>query len=219
MRLYQSALHKNLPQTIRATAGFIGRSLSASTKISAKLRPIVKNPDLRAGTDKRVAPFGVMYYPRGVKTFKPIYRTGEFGKFRFFDKKTMAYYDRSGGSGKWRKISSGPDVANPEAIVPGIMTDKRRNILRRGLAQKSWRYLGTGRWGGMPGIMAQAVTALNKREDHTREINPSLVLHNRLGYATSAFRNKGNTLNTAMARAAGAMQHEIMRKLTGVRLK
>jgi len=218
--MYQSMLHKTLPQTIRATAGFIGRSLSASTKLSAKLRPIVKNPDPRAGTDKRVAPYGVYKYSstKG-KYFVPIYRTGEFGKFRFFDKKTMAYYDRSGGSGHWRKIPSGLDVANPESVVPGIMTDKRRIIGRRGLAQKAWRYLGTGRWGSASGLVSQAIRALNKREDHTREVNPSIIMYNRLGYAEQAFRSRGNTIDSAMARAAGAMQYEIMRKLTGVRLK
>ena len=220
MRLYQSALHKTIPQTIRATAGYIGRSLAASTKISAKLRPIVKNPDERYKTDARFAPFGVMHYPRGVKTFKPIYRTGEYGRIRFFDKKSFSWMEKTGPeSNVWHKMPSGPDVANPELIGPGIMTDKRRIIGRRGLAKASWRYLGTGRWSNVSGLVAQAVTALNQREDHTREVNPSIVLHNRIGYATSAFRNKWNTVDTAMARAAGAMQHEIMRKLTGIRLK
>lgn len=117
----------------------MAQSASARTKQSKKLRPIVRNPSDKWKTDRRYAPWGVNIYKDGQKTFLPIYRSGEFGKIRFFDKNSMSWFDRYGPKGnQWRKVASGPDQVNPEIAVPGIKSDKRRKIGRRGLAKSSW---------------------------------------------------------------------------------
>lgn len=134
---------------------YMARSARRDTPISKKLRPVIRNPNQRWKTDRRVAPWGVMVYSNrtseghsaaeatvGQAFFRPIYRTGEFGKIRFFDKRSMSWFKRDAANpkGKWEKIASGPDVANPEIIVPGIMTDRRRKIGNRGLARRSWMW-------------------------------------------------------------------------------
>ena len=219
MALYRDVLHKTAPQTVRATAGFIGRSLAASTKRSAKLRPVVENPNPRAATDGRMAKYGVFAYDGNRnKRFVPIYRTGEFGKIRFLNKKTAEWItiDRSTGKRVKQQMSTGTG----EWDLPGIAQSPKRRIGRSGLAAASWRYLGSGRMGKVDFLVARGVRALNSREDHLRDVNPSIVLHNKIGYALDAFRTKGmRTVNTVGDRAARAMEREVLRKLTGIRLK
>lgn len=124
----------------------MAQSARAITKQSPKLRPIVKNPDPRYKTDARRAPFGVYAYKgrgnQSRKYFKPIYRTGEFGRVRFLDKNTLEIKYINTFSGKVHR-------ADRYEQVPGlsIKTDKRRNIGRRGLAKQAWMY-GLSQLGG-----------------------------------------------------------------------
>jgi len=112
----------------------ICQSLSASTRVAPELRKIVRNPDERHKTDRRFAPFGVFMYGKQGKYFKPIYRTGEFGRVRFVDKKTFEIKYLNKLTGTVHRVDTYDQV-------PGlsIKTDKRRVIGRRGLAKKSWQ--------------------------------------------------------------------------------
>jgi hypothetical protein len=173
----------------------------------------VRNPDERWKTDQRRAPYGVMA-PRGytrTMTFKPIYRTGEFGKVRFFDKKTMSWFRHtSAKQGKWEHIPSGEvEGMGPDVAVPGIMSDRRRKIGRRGLGKKTWtmlhRRMSSGGVVRVGDVASAGAVTWRGRGD-------SLALHinNDLRYAGLAFRAKGkHAVTSAVARAHDGMRNRI----------
>ncbi len=204
-------LGKTPRQAVSWAANNLARSLAASTKVSAKTRPIVKNPHPDAATDNRRANFGVMKFNRaGEQVFSPIYRTGEFGKFRFFDKKSFSWFERDRGTGnaEWRKIASGADQANPEIVVPGIMADNRRKIGRSGLAKKTWQWAAKRiAWGGtvyMMGVPNVASVTIKKTA-----ISYAVTIQNNLRYAAEAFKGGRQDVNTAAIRAAQGMEKKI----------
>jgi hypothetical protein len=218
MRRAEKELGKDLKQSVQWGGILLAKSLVAATKVSAKLRPIIKRPRWdknysRAKNDSRFAPFGVKRWDKdGKKYFKPIYRTGEFGKIRFFDKKTASWYDRSGGSGKWRKLQSGYDVANPEILVPGIKSDKRRIIGRRALAKKTWqwaaRYMSSS---GSTSIMN--VPDIASIQWGGERDNPSVTITNRIRYMDKAMKGGMGAVNSAMGKAARSMAWKINQAL------
>lgn len=220
MRRSVNELNMDVRDVLEWGGHYITRSVGASTKVAPHLRPIVRNPDTRYKTDARRAPFGVMRYKSdGTQYFQPIYRTGEFGKQRFFDKNTMAWYDRSSGSGQWRKLPSGPDLANPEMVVPGIMTDRRRKIGRRGLAKNNWKWMQTNlRNSGTGGVMGVQNTAGVKWQKDGNIT--SLTLTNFLRYAASALRHGGSAgVELAGARAFSAMRNRFEKRLEKMKSK
>ena len=204
----QKELGKSNLSSIQWAARVLLTSVAASTKVSKKVRPIVRNPDKRYKTDRRRAPFGVMAYRDGKKVFRPIYRTGEFGGLRFFDKKTVAWYDRSGGSGQWRKIASGPDIANPEIIAPGIMKDKRRNIWRSGFAKKTWTWA-KGKIGSGGTVTLMRVPNIAEVKVHRDKDNPGITVTNRLNYFDKALKGEWMAIDSAMARATRSLDRKI----------
>jgi len=213
MRRAEKELNMSTSSAVAWAASLIARSLSAATKTAPKARRIVKNPNKKAATDRRRAPFGVMAYDRsGKKVFRPIYRTGEYGKLRFFDKKSVSWYERDKGGGSWNKIQSGPDIGNPNLVAPGIKTDKRRLIGRRGMAKKAWRWAATRtRNGGtanlmrVPNVARVTITGKNTA-------NPKIRIDNNLRYAGAAFKS-GGAVNEAIAKAQRKMAHEIERRV------
>ena len=211
MQRAQRELGKGLRDVVSWAGTFVALSLAASTKTAPKLRPIIENPDKRYKTDHRRAPLGVMAPkgPQRTMQFKPIFRTGEFGKIRFFDKKTASWFRHSPGDHHWEKMPSGPDTANPEITVPGIMTDKRRNIGRRGLVAKSWRFLGkVSRRGGSVSVFDVSRAAIASWSGGTE--NPTLRLDNELRYAADAFKTKGRqAVDSALLRASEKMRNQI----------
>lgn len=217
MKRSANELNKDNGSAMKQAVGYLVRSLSASTKISAKLRPIVKNPNKKWKTDRRIAPFGVMKYKKGNQYFVPIYRTGEYGKLRFFDKKSASWFDRR--SGKWEKIPSGQDIANPEIIVPGIMNDKRRKIGNRGLAKLTWKLAAKNlnqRLDGMTfGSIKSAITAKIAAQNIETKSNFKgndvfVEIHNSLPYIRSAIKDD---FGSVFDRAARAFEYNIERQL------
>lgn len=207
----QKQLGQSLKASVMRAAIYVAKSLSASTKIAPKLRRVVENPDKRYKTDHRRAPFGVMRYnPDGTQYFKPIYRTGEYGKLRFFDKKSAAWFkrDRTTGAGKWEKLPSGPDIANPDIFVPGIMTDKRRKIGRRGLAKKAWTWAASNMWKGGRATLFGMIDLMGVRVFNHVD-NPGVQITNRLRYATAAFKDGMDAPERALGNAARKMAHNI----------
>jgi hypothetical protein len=172
----------------------------------------VRNPDQRWKTDHRRAPYGVMRYNRdGEQYFKPIYRTGEFGKVRFFDKKSMSWFRHSTAKqGQWEHIPSGQvEGMGPDVAVPGIMTDKRRKIGRRGLAKRSWQLTSRKTTSGGNVHLMDVPAAATIRWSHMKT-NPTLTIQNHLRYAGLAFKTKGaHAITSAGERAAGAMRNRI----------
>lgn len=200
-------LGKSVRDSIAWAGTYLCKSLGASTRVAKKLRPIVENPDSRWKTDHRRAPLGVMA-PTGKgaerkMAFRPIYRTGEYGKVRFFDKKTVSWFQRDAANpkGKWESMPSGPDPANPELVAPGIKTDKRRIIGRRGLARASWtRAAARTRKGGT--IFSHGVPEIASLEWRGSQDNPELEVANHLSYITTAIQGGPVAIDNAVERAA-----------------
>lgn len=211
MQRARKELGKSLRDVVAWAGTFVSSSLAASTKTAPKLRKIVENPDKRYKTDHRRAPLGVMAPkgPQRIMQFRPIFKTGEFGKIRFFDKKTASWFRHSPGDHHWEKLPSGPDTSNPELVVPGIMTDKRRIIGRRGLAAKSWRFLGkVSRRGGAVSVFDVSRAAVASWSGGSE--NPTLQLDNELRYAADAFKTKGRqAVDSAILRASEKMRNRI----------
>ena len=204
-------LGKSLIDSLKWAGTYVCNSLRAQTKQSPKLRPIVANPDKRYKTDRRRAPFGVFRWKRdGQKYFKPIYRTGEYGSVRFFDKKSMSWYNLYRGGNKWERIPSGPDIANPELFAPGIKTDKRRIIRRSGLAKKSWSaaaaIIHNGGNAGAMDVMDVARVSLT-----VGELSPQVAIYNNLRYAQDAL--KPGAAETALENAAKKLEYQISEKI------
>lgn len=204
----QTVLNIPLKQAVQMARYYIASSLAATTKVAAKLRKVVPNPDQKAKTDGRMAKFGVMKYDRnGNEYFAPIYRTGEFGKIRFPNKKTAEWLVRDPVTGEVSKASM--STGTDEFQVPGIMQDKRRIIGRSGLAKKSWQWAQsrTGE-GNIFNVSSIAVRWSGGEED------PTITIFNRLRYAGAAFKTEGEqTLDNVMERAHRKMQFEINRKI------
>jgi len=205
-------LGKSIRDSIAWAGTLVCQSVGASARIAPKLRPIVENPDQRWKTDRRRAPLGVMA-PTGPDrklAFRPIYRTGEFGRVRFFDKETASWFRRDAANprGKWESMPSGPDPANPESVVPGIMADKRRIIGRRGLARASWKLAAARtRKGGM--IFSHGVADVSELVWGGDDTNPELTITNHLRYMAKALEGGPQRVTTAVERAARKMQNRI----------
>jgi len=224
MQRARRELGKSVRDSVAWAGTYVASSLAASTRIAPKLRPVIENPDKRYKTDRRRAPFGVMA-PQGrgaarAMKFKPIYRTGEYGEIRFFDKKSFSWFERDRGSYHWEKLPSGPDPANPEIWAPGIMSDKRRVIGRRGLAAKSWRFMGKfAKRGGV--VKVFDVQRAGEASWSGTQENPALLLRNELNYAGDAFKSGGKqAVSSALSRAADRLSHQIDQraaKLMGAR--
>lgn len=219
MNQAQLLLGKSMPESIRWAGSLICQSLSASTRQSKKLRPVIQNPDKRWKTDRRRAPFGVMAYktrhdrhglPMGkYQRFVPIFRTGEFGNIRFYDKKSASWFERHGPNrNTWQSVASGPDIANPEIIVPGIMTDRRRVIGRRGLAKRNWRAIGRFLRRNGP-VRAKGMFSTSGRIQWTRE-RDGLRFVNELDYARDALNGDETS---AVDRAGNRMYKRISQML------
>jgi hypothetical protein len=186
---------------------YIAKSLSGATKIAPKLRPIVKNPDERYKTDARRAPLGVYRYDKnGARVFRPIYRTGEYGKIRFFDRRSFSWFQHAPGDNHWERLPSGPDVANPQAVAPGIMTDKRRVIGRRGLAKKVWTWAATNMTrGGSASFFQVPDVARIAVSGGTHD--PTIKINDNLRYATAAMRP--GAVDSVLGNAARNMAYNI----------
>jgi len=213
LRRAQTVLHKSEKQIVIWGAINIGKSLAASTKLSAKLRPIVKNPDKGWMTDARKAPYGMKAYKRGKRVFRPLRGTGEYGKIRYQDKKSMRVktWDQSTGEVRYVTFASG-DIG---AEKLGLMKDKRRIIGRRGLAAATWRRAvqavgGSASFGNLSGSAVRIARSVMNVTKRLESFDKYIKLENGLRYAGSAFKTKGDqAVNSAFRRAADGMARKI----------
>jgi len=208
MQRAQKELGKDLKQTVKWGGILLMQSLAAQTKVSKKLRPIVKNPDKRYKTDARRAPFGVMRWDKhGKKVFRPIYRTGEFGRVRFLDKKTfeVKYINTLTGTvHRAEKFDQTPDLS--------IKTDKRRNIGRRGFARRTWQWAVKNMSGGTANIMRVMGIADIRWSGGTS--NPTVTIINRINYMDKALKGGLMAVNRSIENAARKMANRIDDQLT-----
>jgi hypothetical protein len=195
-------------------------SARAATKPGKKLRPIVRNPDIRAGHDRRIAPFGVMkLYQNKDPKFVPIFRGGEFGASIYYRSKKTAdiIVKRSNKKGQsvWMTVDTGVSEIEGVPMVPGIEQSPKRNIKRRGLCKRAWnimaaRVLSLGNGGHEEDkLFSLSVTPHIARVTHGLRTGTDVQAtgHNRLPYATQAGR--GDVVVTAMRQAAKALNREI----------
>jgi len=88
MRRAEKELNMSTSSAVAWAASLIARSLSAATKTAPKARRIVKNPNKKAATDRRRAPFGVMAYDRyRQESISPYIQNGRIWQVEIFDKK------------------------------------------------------------------------------------------------------------------------------------
>jgi len=203
MQRAQKHLGKDLKESVKWGGILLMQSLAAQTKVSKKLRPIVKNPDKRYKTDARRAPFGVMRWDKhGKKVFRPIYRTGEFGRVRFLDKKTfeVKYINTLTGTvHRASRYDQTPDLS--------IKTDKRRKIGRRGFAKKTWQWATRSMGGGTANLMRVMGIADIRWSGGTS--NPTVTIINRINYMDKALKGGLMAVNRSIENAARKMANRI----------
>lgn len=219
MKRAEKVLGKSSKDAVQLGANALCKTLSGETKRSKKMRPLVKNPLFkdhpRMVEDMRRARFGVMRYKKGhaEMVFDPIYRTGEFGKLRFMERKGVFYMNRGrgGAPNKWSKIEGIPGEALNDQI-PTAMKSKKRVIGRSGLAKAAWNFArkrlrsgGTIFFMGVPNIASVKVFGGTK--------NPSIRITNNLRYALDALKNKEGSITSAVEKAAGSMGNRIDNEL------
>jgi len=214
----QKELGKSMARSVSWAAEYVAHSLAAATKVAPKLRPIVENPDKRYKTDHRRAPFGVMRYGRdGGQYFKPIYRTGEYGMIRFFDKKQASWFKRSKdfrsrdhrAKGSWIRIPKQDALGNKSDY--SIQKDRRRKIGRRGLAKKAWSWAAgraySGGIGNIMGVSGAADVRIYRDKD-----NPGVRITDHLRYATAAFKSPG-AVEGAIGNAARKLEYNLTQQI------
>jgi len=203
MQRAQKELGKDLKQSVKWGGILLMQSLAKRTRISKKQRRIVRNPDKRYRTDARRAPFGVMRWDKhGKKVFRPIFRTGEFGRVRFLDKKTfeVKYINTlTGAVHRADRFDQTPDLS--------IKTDKRRNIGRRGFAKKTWQWAGKNMSGGAANIMRVMGIADIRWSGGTS--NPTVTIINRINYMDKALKGGLMAVNRSIENAARKMANRI----------
>lgn len=203
----QNELGKTPFDAINWAGYFVTKSMAGATKEAPKLRKIIANPHPDAKTDGRRAKYGVMRYtPDGKEYFQPIYRTGEFGKIRFQNKKTAVWLVRDKATGGVRKETW--STGTGEFDMAGINQSPKRNIKRRKLAKQAWSWAQKNtRKGGTVSIMG-AQNVVNVLWGGKKSA-PSLTISNNLRYASDAFKGGESGVAGVMEKAANSMANRI----------
>jgi hypothetical protein len=214
-------------KTLGASLAWGGRkiceSLGAQTPQMKRglLRPVVENPDERWKRDARRAPFGVMKLRQEKEPlFVPIYRTGEYGKVKFFGlDQAKVLVRKSKTEWSMKPPSEYTSHQNIAMKSTSVMTNPKRKIPRGGLAKASWRYLQMkmGRGGfitfeGIPNLGVVEWTGIST--------NPTLKITNRVSYMQKILKGGASAVSIAMAAAARGMMGQMdrgIRKLTTAR--
>jgi len=214
---------KSVGDAVRFASYSLAQTLSGQTRKSKKLRKIVKNPDAKKA---RLSPLGVMRYHKGQAKFRPLSRTGEYGKIRYLDKHTsrVKEWDKATGAVKYVTFSD-KTIGNEGGI--SMANDKRRKIGRSGLAKYAWKLAsmglmrgGSGKGAGALGgdVIRVAAREMRVRKQLTGNA-PEVRFDNHLNYAGDAFIGPaGAAISTAMRAAAESMQYKIRSAIYGSKL-
>ncbi|MCK9571388.1 hypothetical protein M0R72_20740 [Candidatus Pacearchaeota archaeon] len=229
----ETQLGKSGDQALRWGAVNLMISLAAATIKSKTLRPIVKNPLFKASADgkwtraqarqakgdTRRARFGVnRWHPQTSRQyFQPILRTGEFGKYRFFERNGMWFRAKLGrGRAKWEKIEGIPNSEESENI-PSIKNSKKRKIGRSGLARKAWKWAQAHMIRG--GIGAPLPGVPNLISVKVSSGGNLIQIDNRIRYATTALQGGESRIAESCNRAAASMEKKIALQLSKITKK
>ena len=184
-------LGRDLVHSLNAAAMYVGRSLGASTKVSKKTRQVKALP-LKIAKGQRSTVNGQPVVPWGV--------TGWFGRPRTYQTKIL-------------RTSKG------EAYVK----ERIGMIRRRGLAKKTMASMAKKVGGiGAAGMShmsfgAQELSRIASQHGTSQrgggEQAPWIRMENTLNYATDALKGGEMAIETAMGRAARAMEHSIDKQL------
>jgi hypothetical protein len=188
------------------------KALSASTKVSAKIRPIVKNPDPRAKNDARMAPYGVFKYSqRRGKYFAPIRGTGEYGAaIRYLNRNKVLMRVR----GQW-EVFTRQEMESMQLSSHTLQNHPKRKIGRSGLAKSSWAWL-LGKLGAMSASNQSEIrgsTTVEKVAGDASNAYWGIISTNRLGYIRKALIGGRQSLSTVISRATGMMRYD-MKEIT-----
>ena len=208
-------------RTMGTALGWGGRkiceSLGAQTPKMKKglLRPVVQNPNERWKRDARMAPFGVMKLRQDKPPlFVPIYRTGEYGKVKYFGLDGAKVLVRtSQTTWKMKPVEYYASTMNIAMTGTSVNKSRKRIIPRGGLAKSSWRYLQMkmGRGGfiavhGIPNLGEVSWTGISTS-------NPTLKITNRVSYMSKILKGGTSSLSIAMAAAARGMMGQMDRNI------
>lgn len=194
------------------------KSMRAATKKSALLRRVVRNPDASAKNDGRKGKFGVFKWDyKDNKYFDPIYRTGEYGKIRFKNKKTAEWLVRDRITGKVTRQQW--ETGTGEFQLAGIMQSKKRIIGRSGLARASWGWAMHELFQqGSPGVAFARPSGAITTQIVDNAFDYAVIINNKLNYIMSALNHSGDhDVKQASAKAAVNLRKHIERKLEAAR--
>ena len=209
-------LGRGMGQSLRFGGWAIARSLGASTRVSAKKRPVVKNPEIqkRQKVKEGQARYGMeVYNQSGKKTFAPIYGRGELGKIYFTGKHNGLSLMRDKATGEVQRavLSTSPTSYSKSFVTKS----KRRIIKNRGLAKASWMW-GVKALGSASGFGGEMTAAAKKTANRfvttmqrLKGDNPEVRIKNSLPYITDALKGGPQDVSTAMRRAASQMEKVI----------
>ena len=217
LKRFATILKKDAPEALKVGTIYFCKSMAASTKVAPKLRKIEKNPNPRAGSDRRVAPLGVYRYnsKTGERYFKPIYHGGEYGaKYRFVSKNGVEMLvGHQGGKAVYQRfdrMSEGIKGTNAD-----IMKDKRRKILRSGLAKRSWMWIVRDLYGknAPEGGFKQPSGSIFASKGGTG-YGAFVHLQNKLRYITKALKGTPSAvMSDAMVKASNQIRKAVERAL------
>jgi len=177
------------------------------------LRPVVENPDGRWKRDARRAPFGVMKLRQEKPpVFVPIYRTGEYGKVKFFGLDNAMLLVRTSKTTWKMKPASEYSKHNQFAMKStSVMKNPKRKIPRGGLAKRSWRNLMI-MMGRSNFISVLGVPSLGIVRWTNISTNPTLTIINKVSYMTKILKGS-SAVSQAMDSAAKGMMYQIENNL------
>lgn len=214
---------RSASDAIAYAGGRFLQSCSATAKPGKKMRNVISNPLFKATgstgferksardakSDMRRARFGVMKYrQKQPPKFVPIYRTGEYGRVRFLDKKS--------GQMRWRstKGTLHKEVNFDQGLEgnPSIKNDKRRIIKNAGLARKVFRIMRAYvlSRGTLTSIQGDHYSLVQKALNYSRKRTLVLDLVNGLTYLTNAYPN---ILQLSAAAAKKGLEYELRNQI------
>jgi hypothetical protein len=205
VRRFVAFYRGDMGRAVEKTMVRIISALREKTKVSAKIRKIVRNPDPRAKTDARRAPFGVMKYsnkrtPR--EYFSPIRGTGEYGAaIRYMGRNKVLMRVRGG----W-EVFTRAELESMNMSSRTIQNHPKRIIGRSGLAKDSWGWM-LGQLGASAALKFTPNNEAVKVTRTTTDNDVSITADNKLKYIRAAL--KPGAISTVMQRAKQQMMWDL----------
>jgi hypothetical protein len=200
----------NIPKTVEKTCVQIIKALRGSTKVSPKIRPLVRNPLNLKGLDLRRAVWGVNKYKNGMPYFSPIAGSGEYGKIRYRSKKSLTVMEWDKQTGKRQKVN----ITNADLEMAGrsdlmLKNHPKRKINRSGLAKSSWGWM-LGKLGKAAAFNQPEISGSTTVEKINNAMSGifAISLTDKLKYIRKSMTG-GNPVASALSRATNMMRYDM----------